>query len=248
MNLKTVLDQVTCARLPATALIWLAGLRRVEEISVLQDGDDAWVFWEQGDDQVVRALLPVSGVEFFEQRGDAWHLAGRRMPSFGVPPAGDRVPLSRAVTPEPFSVVFSATEDAPPSRLQLARDGRVRATTASACPLAELGRWADSAPSSAIEGLRGAIQGDLAVLLGRTLPPWPGSTRYWGRRILVPIGFEPRPGLPEEALTEALGASSWEILRLIPEGDGLVVEAIPLEAFRPLSRAGVRLALGSRRS
>jgi hypothetical protein len=170
------------------------------------------------------------------------------LPSFEVSPVGEPIPLDRAVTPEPFSAERPQGGPPVPVPLGLSRDGRPRPTTAALCPLDELGRWADSAPSAEIEAVRGAIRGDSALLLGRSLPIWAGSERYWGGRVLVPIGFEPRPSLPEEALVEALGASGQQVLRLIPEGDRLVVEAIPRESFRPLSRAGVRLALGSRRS
>jgi hypothetical protein len=88
----------------------------------------------------------------------------------------------------------------------------------------------------------------LALLLGSALPTVPGSTRYWGHQLLVPIGFEVRPSLPEATLLEALGDSDSEILRVVPddrEGDSpeFAVEAIPLGAFRRLTRAGVRLAL-----
>jgi MoxR-vWA-beta-propeller ternary system domain bpX2 len=89
------------------------------------------------------------------------------------------------------------------------------------------------------------MRGDSALLLGRGLPPWPGSIRYWGVQLLVPIGFEVRPTLPEATIIEALGTPGRELLRIIPDddGEGLAVEAIPLDAFRPLTRAGVRLAL-----
>jgi hypothetical protein len=65
--------------------------------------------------------------------------------------------------------------------------------------------------------------------------------------LLVPIGFEVRPRLPEATIIEALGSLGRELLRIIPGGDGdgqgFAVEAIPFDTFRPLSRAGVRLAL-----
>jgi MoxR-vWA-beta-propeller ternary system domain bpX2 len=247
LNVETTLDHVTCARLPASSLGSLALFRRVEEIQVLYDGDQTWVFWENGDARVLRALLPISGVEFYERRGEAWHRPGCRLPSFVDAPDGERVPLSRAVVPEPFSSVQPGPSETPPSWLRLARNTRSRPTTASLCPLAELGRWAELALASEIEAIRGALQDDMALLFGSNLPPWQGAVRYWGHRVLVPIGFEPQPSLPEEALLGALGNSDREILRLVPEGERLTVEAIPLEKFRPLSRAGVRLALGAQR-
>lgn len=241
--MKTALEHVRCARLPALALLGLAGLRRVEGISVIAQGDHAWVFWEAGDERVLRAVLPVEGVELFEMRGDDWYRAGHRLPCFGVVPLGEPVTLARAITPEPFSAEFPGSATIRPTRLGLVRDTRPRPTTAALCPLAELARWADSATSAALEAIRGAYSGDLAFLLGQSLPPWSGADRFWGRQVLVPIGYRPSPALPESALREALGASEDEILRLVPGPEGMAVEAIPFEVFRRLTRAGVRLAL-----
>lgn len=246
------LEHATCARIPSEALATLASLRRSEGISVVFEGEHhAWVSWEPGDDRVLRAILPVEGVELYERRGPAWHRAGRRLPSFDGPPQGEPIPLSRAVTPASFSAEAPRGESAGALTLGLWRDGRPRPTTAAFVPVAALGRWADSAPSSEIGAIRGAILGGSALLLGRDLPHWPGSTRYWGNQILVPLGFEVRPTLPEATLLEALGNPGRELLRIVPDGpvradsDGLplAVEAIPIEAFRPLTRAGVRLAL-----
>jgi hypothetical protein len=245
--LKTLLEHVSCARLPAPSLPGLAGLRRIEGISVISQGDHAWVFWEEGDERVLRAVLPTEGVELFERRGNRWYRAGHRLPSFGVPPGGEPVTLARAITPEPFSAEFPGGAAIRPTRLGLVRDGRPRPTTAALCPLAELARWADSATSADLEAIRGAVSGDRALLLGQSLPPWSGAERYSGRQVLVPIGFRPWPSLPEAALREALGASEEEILRLVPGPDGLTVEAIPAESFGRLTRAGVRLALAGAR-
>ena len=247
MNRKTTLDHATGARMPTSALASLAALRCVEGISVVPDGEHVWVSWGSGDERVLRAVLPVEGVELYEKHGDSWRRAGRRLPTFEVPPAGEPIALDRAVTPEPFSAEPPPVEALRPTPLRLSRDGRPRPTTAALCPMATLGRWADSAPSAEIEAVRGVLQGDSALLLGRDLPAWPGSTRYWGGRVLVPIGFEPRPNFPEDLLLEALGGSGRELLRLVPDdrgGEGLAADMIPLEAFRPLSRAGIRLALG----
>jgi hypothetical protein len=240
---STTLEHVSCARLPASSLGSLAGLRRVEEIQIVADGDHAWVFWESSDSRVLAALLPITGVELFERKDDAWHRPGCSLPSFLRAPDGERVPLSRAVTPQPFSSIQPGPSETPPSKLRLARNNHPRPTTAALCPLSELGQWAELARSSEIEAIRGAFQGEVALLFGASLPPWPGAIRYWGHQVLVPIGFEPQPSLPEEALLGALGISGREVLRLVPMGVGLAVEAIPFETFRPLSRAGVRLAL-----
>ncbi len=244
---------MTAARLPTVDLATLAALRGVAGVGVIVGDSLTWVVWEAGDERVLRAVLPVAGVELFERRGGAWYRPGHHLPSFDVPPAGEPVPIARAVTPSPFSAEvvggMAAASIMVPARLRLVRDGRPRPTSAASGPLSGLARWVDSAPSAEIEAVRGAISGDSALLLGDSLPAWPGFARSWGRSVLVPIGFEPRPSLPEAALREALGASTGEVLRIVPVGEeagvgvDAEVEAIPPSAFRALTRAGVRLAL-----
>ncbi len=242
--MKSTLEHVTLARIPASALRSLAGLRGNEGILVRLEGDSAWVAWEDGDDRVLRAILPAAGIELFERRGDAWHRPGQRLPAFGVSPVGEPIPLARAVIPAPFSAERPSGDPIRPSAIRLVRGGRPRPATAALCPMSEVGRWADSATSAELEAVRGAVCGDLALLIGSPPPPLPGAERYWGSRVLVPMGFETRPMLPERAIAEAMGGAVDEVIRLIPDGGGVIVEAIPGEAFRPLTRAGVRLAAG----
>ncbi len=246
---KPSLGRATCARLPTSALAALAGLRRDGGIGVIEGPARSWVFWEPGDDRAVRAVLPVAGVELFEDRDGRWHRPGQHLPSFEAGPEGSRRPLLRVVTPAPFSAEPPPTGPLAPVRLHLARAPLIRPTAAATCPLAGLARWAEMAPTAEIGAIRGALAGDLALLLGDHLPAWPGSERYWGRSLLVPLGWEPRPALPEGVLREALGAGDGDLLRLVPAGpDGgeAGLEKIPLAAFHPLTRAGVRLALARR--
>ncbi len=245
---KTPLEQVTCASLPASALAVLAGLRRLAGASVLVEGERAWVWWEPGEGRVLGALLPVEGVELFEGRGGEWFRAGRRLPAADVPDRAGAVPIDRAVVPSPFEVEGLGGGELRTVRLELARGGRARPASALLCPLAEVVRWADSAPSGEIGAVRGAISGPRALLLGDDLPPLAGGERYWGRSVLVPLGFECRPDLAEGAIREAVGAGGEVLPRLSsegPDGGEARVELIPMAAFEPLTRAGVRLAGGS---
>ncbi len=171
------------------------------------------------------------------------------MPSFEVPPDEEAISIDRVLFPSTFEAIAPLEASPRPSKLRLVRDTRQRPSTAALCSLADLGRWAHSAPSHEIESVRGAIQGDRALVLGRSLPPWPDSTRYWGDRVLIPIGFEIRPTLPEETILEALGGSGREVFRFLTNDEGndsAVANAIPFDAFRPLTRAGIRLALRAR--
>jgi hypothetical protein len=128
-------------------------------------------------------------------------------------------------------------------RLQLVRAGHMHRASALRCSLPVLNRWADGATRASIECLHAARCGERELLRGARLPSLPKSVRYWGRRVLMPLGFRPEPDLPESALIEALGLASGEIAVLDPTG----VEAIPEDAFQPLTRAGVRLAAAERR-
>ena len=243
---KMTLEHVSLARIPARALASLAGLRRLASVSVALDGAFAWVSWEAGDEQVLRAVLPVESVGLFERQGESWHRAGSRLPSFAGNPPGEPMALAGVLTPEPFSAEPPDRVPLVPISFRLARSDRPRPTTAALGPLVGLASWVDVAPSAEIEAVRGAIRGDSALLLGPMLFDWPGSSRYWGDQLLVPIGFEVRPALPEATILEALGDPSRELFRVVAsDGPGLEleVEAVPLEVFRSLTRAGVRLAL-----
>ena len=76
------------------------------------------------------------------------------------------------------------------------------------------------------------------------LTPIPGAVRYWGGDVLVPLGHRPEPDLAPETLRAAAGASAEELLVL----DGGGAEVVPRAAFAPLTRAGVRLCSGAKRS
>ena len=65
-----------------------------------------------------------------------------------------------------------------------------------------------------------------------------GAQRYWGKRVLVPLGFRPDPELSEAVLLEACGAGRNEIVLLDSRGTIVIAES----AFEPLTRAGLRLA------
>jgi hypothetical protein len=64
----------------------------------------------------------------------------------------------------------------------------------------------------------------------------PDAQRFWGERVLTPLGFRPEPELPETALRAAAEVSLGELLVLTESG----AEAIPEDAFAPLTRAAMR--------
>src|SRR5262249_9797231 len=91
-----------------------------------------------------------------------------------------------------------------------------------------------------LAALRAACCQGRVLLRGERLPLLAGGERFWGERVLVPLGCRPEPELPESALREALALGDDELL-LLGEGPP---EVVPEAALQPLTRARLRLALG----
>ena len=228
------------ARLPASCLAALADLRREPGIGVILDGDHAWIRWQAGDEGLALRLMAIPGAELFTLRDGLWYPSGCRLPRFGLPlDAGASIPLHRAVTPRPVDPEAPGHVAIRPTMLGLARDPGVRPASAVVCELDDLGRWADGATTAGIESLSAAMCDGLAMVRGRILPPIAAGERFWGRAVLAPLGFRPDPILPERAILGALGVADDDLLILGPDG----CEVVPRDAFRPLTRASVRLAL-----
>jgi hypothetical protein len=239
MPTTTALQDVCCARLPASALAVLADLRREPGIRVAREHEHVWVLWDTENVGVLHRLLPVVGVELYCQRDGLWYRGGARLPAFCVPADLEcrTVSLARAVVPQSIRAVAPEADFPPPIALGLARAPAPREATALRCTLTDLARWVEQAPTAALAALETAWAGGEVFVRGQRLPPVAGK-RYWGERLLVPLGFRPVPDLPESALRRALGIGEDELAVL--EADG--VETIPGTALRPMTRAGVRLA------
>jgi hypothetical protein len=241
--MTTTLEGVCCARIPASALAVLAGLRAEPGIMVTADGDHVWVRWESGNEAVLRRLLPVHGVELYARRDGFWYRPGAHLPAFHVPADLEHgaMPLARVVTPSPFQAIEHQGAGPVPIRLGLVRATTARDASALRCALVDLARWAEMAATAELAALEAALAGNEVLIRGGKLPPVAGQ-RYWGDRLLAPLGFRPEPGLPEPALRRVLGVTEGDIVVL--ELDGF--ETIPCAALQPLARARVRLAQGGR--
>jgi hypothetical protein len=236
-------DFFCAARLPAPALATLADLRRESGIGVIADGQHAWIRWEAGDRRLALRLMAIPGAELFALRDGLWYPAGGRLPRFGLPlDAAEAISLHVAVTPRPVHPEAPGPTAPRPTALGLARDDRARPASALLCPLADLGRWADTATTAQIESLSAALCGDCAILRGRALPPIAQAERFWGRSVLTPLGFRPDPNLSERAILGALRVGEDELLLLNPDA----FELVPRDALAPLTRASVRLAIAGR--
>jgi MoxR-vWA-beta-propeller ternary system domain bpX2 len=233
------LSQVGCASLPGEALSELGDLRRVPGLRVTLHGDRAWLEWPAGDDVVLRRVMPIVGSVLYVRRGPHWHRLGESLPTFGLPIDGmEPIPLDRAVVPQPIHPEPPAGSPPVPVSLRLERDDRPRPARALRCRLEPLAAWAELAPSSGFRGLIAAWQEDDVLVVGTGLPVVEGAERFWGNRVLIPLGYRPEPTLAEPALSRAMGIPEQSLALLTLEG----VETIPLTALGPLSRAGVRLA------
>jgi hypothetical protein len=230
---------VSAARLAVAHVAALAPVRNQDDVRVHTDGESAWVRWPAGKPDVVRCLLPVSGVEFFTHRDGHWFRFGSRLPTAESPPSGDGRPVSAVLFPAKFEPALPTVETAPPVRLGLVRGGEPKAATALACTLVDLAKWADTATTAELTAVRAVRSGGRVVLLGSRLPAVASGTRFWGTDLLVPVGFRPDPDLPPAALRTAVAAGEGELVLLDHDG----AELIPKAAFEPLTRAGLRLAI-----
>jgi hypothetical protein len=241
--MTTHLADVCCARLAPAALGHLGGLRARPGVAVLSGPAGLWLFWPAGDEELAREVLALEGAELYLRRDGQWRRPGLHLPVFDVPdPSGAR-PLSAGLFPAPVQPLPPGRPAWQPVRIALVRDDTPRPATALYTTLADLVRWADRATSRQIEGLRGACCRAQVLVVGCRLPPVahaPGSpgVRFWGKRVLVPLGFRPDPALEEGVLREALRLGEDELALLLDDG----VEVIPGDAFGPLTRAGIRLA------
>jgi hypothetical protein len=230
---------VRAARLPVGGLAALAPVRCRPSVTVHVADGHAWVVWPAVDDGLVRCLRPVRGVEFFANRDGRWFRFGHRLPTDERPPITGGTPLDRTVVPAVVAPLAPPAATDLPVRLCVVRGGRPREVTACRCPLRELARWADTATTLEIEPVRAARYGHRALLLGSRLPTVRGGERFWGERVLVPVGYRPEPDLPEPLLREACRVTHDELVLLDADG----AETIPERAFAPLTRAGLRLGL-----
>jgi hypothetical protein len=230
------LTDTCCACLPATALPHLGPLRACGHLSALREGERLWLFWPAGETELARAILAIGGAELFLRRGSTWHRPGEHLPVFHVPDSREARPLSSILFPAPVTPVSSGPPAWRPAPLVLVRDGTPRPASALRAASRVLRQWADVATSRQLEKVQAACCGDEVVLRGE-LPPLPGA-RFWGGRVLLPLGQRIEPDLAEGVLASALGLQAGEVALWTAEG----VEVLAAEAFGPVSRAGMRLA------
>ncbi len=229
--------EVTAARIPAEGITALAPVRNCDGVRILPDGETVWVDWPAGRADVVRCLLPVPGVVLFVRRRGVWFRFGSRLPTADAPPDGDGLPLAAMLVPARFEPISPPTTALVPRVLSIVRGGEPKPASALLCTVHDLLRWADVATTVELAAVRAARSGDRAILLGARLPSIFGAVRYWGKDVLVPIGFRPDPEMSPSALRAACRVDDDELLLLDESG----AEVIPRGVFEQLTRAGIRL-------
>lgn len=228
------------ASLPVAWLDALAALRTRPDILVTLRADRAWVRWPAVDDGVADLLRPVPGVRLYAAGGPPWRLLGRTLPDFQVPEdvADAGIALDRVLIPAPFRASPPGSSTFNPTRLRIVADSEVRPATALRCRLHELAAWAAWVPSRRFAPLTVAWAGETVVVRGEGLPEIVGARRFWGDRVLAPLGSRPEPGLREDVWLRLLGVGVEAVVLMDEDG----IESIPAAAFGAMTRAGVRLA------
>jgi hypothetical protein len=233
------LEQIALARLPRTALPLLARLRTEPGVQAALTEEHTWLRWDAGNELVLQTVMPIHGAILFHFQDGHWHGFGQALPAFDLPTNLDYQPLAHVLFPAPVQPIPAPAPRPAAVGLTLRRDDRRRVTTALLCDLPALAAWSDTVASARLAALEAAALGGAVLVLGKNLPLLEGSTRFWGKEVLIPLGYSPEPEMPESALAEALGLQTGELLLWRPEQP----EVIARSELAALSRAGLRHAL-----
>jgi hypothetical protein len=245
MKMLSVLEEIYCASIPVSALPLLAGLRCRSGITAALIGDKAWIRWPPHQDVVLRQVLSIQRVELYERRQGQWYRAGCHLPCFDFPADIEGQPLDRVLLPSRFVATAPGTASMARIALRLVRDDMVRPASALECDVSTLASWADTVSQFRLPALRAARCGNRVLVTARQHSSlrcdiWSGAERFWGERVLIPLGWRPEPEVAESAILEAHGVSEDQYLLWKPTGS----EAIPISAFQSLSRGGIKSVVG----
>lgn len=233
------LADICGARFPMSALPHLAGLRCAPGITALFHGEDVWLCWPVGREEVLRQVWPLPGVQLFGERDGLWYQLGDHLPCFTLPDWSAAKPLADLLFPAPFTILPAPALRTAPVMVRLVPAAEPRATTAMLCSQASLHACLESMTKFRFENWTAARCGQQILVRGENLFWLPDAPRFWGKHVLLPLGYRLTPLVPEAVLRTALGAEEDYLLLEQHEQ----VERIPLDAFAPLSRATMNLAV-----
>lgn len=233
------LHSITCASLPAVHLERLAPVRAWKQVKAQNRDGILWLCWPAHTTGVAELLYPLPGVELYEKRGLHWFAFKRQLPSFEVPDLGMARPLAELLFPAPVVLPAVPKESRQPVQLTLAVDSTPRQASALVCKLSALHDWLETVPTPRFRELRAMRQREQVLVMGRNLPPVGEAERYWGQRLLVPLGYRYEPFFPEAILLNIFDLAARQLLILSHTG----MELIDTSQAQPLTRAGVKLAL-----
>lgn len=237
-------EELTCARLAIRDLTRLADLRCEPGLDVALAGEHLWVRWPPGSDRIPWALLPFFPCEFFTRHDGHWFSRGCALPTFDVPLDHQYRPLFQVLFPAPIQALEVPSENFVAVALRLERDTAYRPARALVCGLEALLKWAEVMPGVMLARYQAVISHKSVLAVGRNVPWVSPGERYWGERVLTPMGYRPCPCLPEEGLREAAGAGDDDLLVLHHDRR----ELIPQGLFSPLTHAALRRAQSQVRS
>jgi len=231
------LQEVCAASLPLESLGALADLRCLPGLNVVLAEGRAWLRWPAGEERILENILAVSGVELFVRRGGGWSRYGSLLPAEALPLDRAAQPLAHVLMPAPVTAMPPADAPLQAVQLRLAPSTCVRETTALRCRAVELLAWSERVPASRLAELQAVRSAEFVLLIGKRLPEIGGGERFWGQRLLVPLGWRLEPELPEPVAREMVGLAEHEILVVTQARSEVVAQ----HAFRPLTRASLRL-------
>ncbi len=225
------------AKLKSTDVPGLAELRNRPgvELAILSD-QEAWLRWRVGDTNTARLVFAFQASELFEFRNGHWHRLGCPLPSFGIPGDLPFRPLFHAILPGSILPLPVPSERAAPCEVRLVEDSRPREATAVLAPITACLRWADSVPNLLLEKYQAVRRSEHILVLGQPVPWLDGGQRFWGDKMLFPLGFSPKPFLPDAQFQAALMLERDDFAVFFPDR----IEAISATVWASLSRAKLR--------
>jgi hypothetical protein len=229
--------QIERACIPAAAMSRLAPLRACRDLEVALAGRELWLRWSDSEAPIAETLFAIPGCRLFVH-DEEWRENGRHLPAFDMPKSLAFRPLSQVILPGTFEPTGAADFAPRPMRLTLVPDSTYRPSLAVECSIDAFLAWALSVPACRLARYRAAVAGERLFVLGKSLPWIDGGERFWGRSVLVPVGFRPRPLFPEAAMRTLLGVADSDLVVVRETGCELIAE----DRFTPVSHAALRLA------